>query len=159
MIILVLVNQRQVMAINNDHYTVNTTKILCKRRSLYSIMWLNTCHKNELTRILPQQQQFQKHDKVNNTVLLFVLVLDKGYSITALARQYEQNCRQPIFAKSDEQFQRNDLLLSAGIAVIRSGNERGVKYMKHSWIVQEESSMEILTWQQLMIFGLHGVLK
>ena len=85
---------------------------------------------------MEQQQQFQEHDKVNNAVLPFLLVLDKGYRITALARQYNQNCRQPIFAKSDEQFQRNDLLLSAGVAVNRSGNERGVKYMKHSWIVR-----------------------
>ena len=54
----------------------------------------------ELTKILPQQQQFQEHNKVNNAVLLFLLVLDKGYRITALARQYNQNCRQPIFAKS-----------------------------------------------------------
>jgi len=91
----------------------------------------------ELTQILPQQQQFQEYDKQNNnTVLPFLLVLDKGYRITALAREYKQNCRQPIFAKSDEQFQRNDLLLSAGVAVNRSGNERGVKYLKHSWIVR-----------------------
>ena len=91
----------------------------------------------ELTQILPKQQQFQEYDKQNNnTVLPFLLVLDKGYRITALAREYKQNCRQPIFAKSDEQFQRNDLLLSAGVAVNRSGNERGVKYMKHSWIAR-----------------------
>ena len=32
--------------------------------------------------------------------------------------------------------QQNDLLLSTGVAVNRSGNERGVKYMKHSWIIQ-----------------------
>ena len=89
----------------------------------------------ESTRILPQQQQFQEHDKVNNTLLPFLLVLDKGYRITALARQQAQSCCQPIFAKSDEQYQRNDLLLSARVAVNRSGNERGVKYMKHSLIV------------------------
>ena len=53
-----------------------------------------------------------------------------------LARQYNQSCRQPIFSKSDEQFQRNDVLLSAGVAVNRSGNDRGAKYMKHSWIVR-----------------------
>ena len=89
----------------------------------------------ELTKILPQQQRFQEHDKQNNAIISFLLVLDKGYRITMLARQYNQSCRQPIFAKSDEQFQRNDLLLSAGVDVNRSGNERGVKYMKHSWIV------------------------
>ena len=52
-----------------------------------------------------------------------------------LVQQYNQNSWQPIFAKSDEQFQRNNLLLSARVAVNRSGNERGVKYMKHSWVV------------------------
>ena len=73
---------------------------------------------------------------MNNTVLPFLLVFDKGYRISALARQYDQNCRQPIFAKSNEKFRRDDLLLSASVAVNRSGNEQGVKYMKHLWIVR-----------------------
>ena len=75
----------------------------------------------ELTKILPQQQQFQKHDKQNNAIISFLLVLDKGYRITMLVRQYNQCCHQPIFAKSDEQFQQNDLLLSAGVSVNQSG--------------------------------------
>ena len=59
----------------------------------------------ELTKILPQQQQqFQEHDKQNNAIISFLLVIDKGYCIIMLARQYNQSCRQPIFAKLDEQF-------------------------------------------------------
>ena len=89
----------------------------------------------ELTKVLPQQQQFQEHDKINNAIVPFLLILDKGYRITMLAKEYNQGCWQPIFAKSDEQFQRNHLLLSAGVAVNRSGNERGVKYMKLSRLI------------------------
>ena len=89
----------------------------------------------ELTKALPQQQQFQEHDKVNNAVLPFLLILDKGYRITMLAKQYNQSCWQPIFAKSNEQIQQNDLLLSVPLAVNRSNNERGVRYMKHSDLI------------------------
>ena len=89
----------------------------------------------ELTKILPQQQQFQEHDNQNNAVLLFLLVLEKSYCFTMLARQYNQSFWKPIFAKLDKKFKQDDLLFSAGVAVNRSGNERVVKYMKHSWIV------------------------
>ena len=47
-----------------------------------------------------------------------------------------QSCLQPIFAQSDRQFFRNKLLHSASVAVTRSGNERAVKKMKYSWILQ-----------------------
>jgi hypothetical protein len=38
-----------------------------------------------------------------------------------------QRCLQPAFAKSDEQFRRDEGLHSACVAVVRSGNERSVK--------------------------------
>jgi len=41
-----------------------------------------------------------------------------------------QTCLQPIFAKSDEKFARNEMLHSA------CENERGVKYTKTSWIIK-----------------------
>jgi len=66
----------------------------------------------------------------------FVNILDKGYRITLAAINEGQTCLQPIFAKSDEQFTRNEMLHSACVAVLRSGNERGVKYMKTSWIIK-----------------------
>jgi hypothetical protein len=47
-----------------------------------------------------------------------------------------QNCLQPEFAKSDEQFRRDQTLHSACVAVIRSGNERAVKMAKNSWLIK-----------------------
>lgn len=94
----------------------------------------------ELTKIVESQQKFQEHDKKNENdkTIPFLNTLDKGYRIDALARKYNQNVLQPIFAMSDEQFAKNHLLQGACVAVIRSGNKRGVRYMKHSWIVAKE---------------------
>jgi hypothetical protein len=44
----------------------------------------------------------------------------------------KHDCSQ-IFTESDKQFTQNSTLHSAGIAVIRSSNERSVKTMKLSW--------------------------
>lgn len=88
--------------------------------------------------ILDQQKSFQEHDKKpDEPVNPFVIVLDKGYRITMLANKFGQSCVQPIFARSDTQLKNNnDMLQSASVAVIRSGNERAIKLLKHSWIIQ-----------------------
>merc|ERR1712032_1206587 len=88
----------------------------------------------ERSEILKQQQLFQEGDESSNNQ--FINIFDKGYRVTLLARDHAQSCLQPIFAQSDIQFFRNELLHSASVAVIRSGNERAVKIMKYSWILQ-----------------------
>ena len=88
----------------------------------------------ERSEILKQQQLFQEGDESSNNQ--FINIFDKGYRVTLLAREHMQSCLQPVFAQSDRQFFRNELLHSASVAVIRSGNERAVKKMKYSWILQ-----------------------
>ena len=68
---------------------------------------------------------FQECDKTSEKG--FVNILDKGYRITLSTNKEGQSCLQPIFAKSDEQFTRDQMLHSACVAVVRSGNERAVK--------------------------------
>ena len=53
-----------------------------------------------------------------------------------IVKHHLQFCLQPIFAQSDKQFSRNNVLHSASVAVIRSGNERAVKNAKHCWIIK-----------------------
>ena len=63
-------------------------------------------------------------------------VLDKGYRLTQQAYEWEQECSQPIFAKSDRRFARNETIVSASIAADRSGNERAVNLAKKSGYIK-----------------------
>jgi len=156
-------NDYRVVMHDNTNVGMATASDTDRQRSLYSEYYTECCAKGgtylqlcgwirssnmvtghssddksmELMRILESQQKFQKHDKKNENDKIKPLLntLDKGFRIAALARKYDQNVLQPIFAKSDEEFPTNHLLQCAHVAVIRSGKERGVRYMKHSWIV------------------------
>ena len=91
----------------------------------------------DLCKILKQQKLFQELDReALAEIIEFINILDKGYRSTILARDHNQSCLQPTFAKSDEQFTGSQVLHSAAIAVVRSGNERAVKRVKDSWIIQ-----------------------
>merc|ERR1712210_356669 len=84
-----------------------------------------------------KKKLFQEWDtEPLSSVIEFINVFDKGYRSTILARDHNQSCLQPTFAKSDEQFTGSQVLHSAAIAVVRSGNERSVKRIKDSWIIQ-----------------------
>ena len=65
----------------------------------------------------------------------FINIFDKGYRVSLLAAKQGQTCLQPCFAKSDQQFKRDQLLHSACVAHVRSGNERAVKIAKTSKII------------------------
>ena len=91
----------------------------------------------DLVKILKQQKLFQELDREALAAIIeFINILDKGYCSTILARDHNQSCLQPTFAKSDEQFTGSQILHSAAITVVRSGNERAVKRVKDSWIIQ-----------------------
>lgn len=87
------------------------------------------------TKILKQQRIFQEGDEVDEEVVPFVNIFDKGYRVGLEANKEKQSCLQPIFAKCDQQFNRDELLHSASVAVLRSGNERGVNLAKNSKIL------------------------
>ena len=66
----------------------------------------------------------------------FLNIFDKGFRNTIEAHLAGQKVMQPIFAKGDASFDRNEVLHTAAVASIRSGNERAVGRCKLSWFVQ-----------------------
>ena len=68
---------------------------------------------------------------------------DKGFRNAIDAAQAGQTVLQPIFSKGDKQFNRNEVLHTAAVAVIRSGNERAVGRCKMSWFVKRGCSEAI----------------
>jgi hypothetical protein len=85
----------------------------------------------KIVNLLQEQKAFAEWDQ--STLESFLNIFDKGYRCTLDALQEGQKCLQPTFARSDEQFTREETLYSAAVAVIRSSNERAVKMMKLSW--------------------------
>ena len=94
------------MAINNDHYLVNTmTNAVVNGVCIFSFCgWIRavnlvTGHANDLkyTEFSQKYYQYQRNKNIKNTrkndnnkVKPFLNVLDKGYRITMIAKQYEQ---------------------------------------------------------------------
>ena len=81
------------------------------------------------------QQQFQEEDKdPDGEIIAFINIFDKGYRVLLDCRKNgKQLCWQPAFARSDERYGSYSTLLTAAVAYTRSGNERSVKHLKHSW--------------------------
>jgi hypothetical protein len=75
----------------------------------------------EAVGVLEEQQEFSKAD--TTSLLSFLNIFDKGYRCTLEAHRHGQTSLQPKFAKSNKQFRRNQMLHSACVAVIHSGNE------------------------------------
>jgi hypothetical protein len=88
----------------------------------------------DLVKVLKEQKEFAESDV--STENGFLNIFDKGYRCTLAALKEGQKCWQPDFAQSDKQFSRDSTLHSAGVAVVRSGNERAVKTMKLSWQIR-----------------------
>ena len=87
------------------------------------------------SKILEMQQQFQEEDKdPDGEIIAFINIFDKGYRVLLDCRKNgKQLCWQPAFARSDERYGSYSTLLTAAVAYTRSGNERSVKHLKHSW--------------------------
>jgi hypothetical protein len=63
----------------------------------------------------------------------FTLMLDRGYRVTIKAHNEGGHyVLQPIFSDVDRQFTTEETHISSTVATDRSGNERAVKYLKHS---------------------------
>ena len=90
------------------------------------------------TKIFEKQKQFA--DKDVSYPEPGLNVLDKDYVSTLAAQLCGQQCFQPDFAQSDKKFSGERTLHSAAVAVVRSGNERAVKIVKHSWVLKRGAS-------------------
>jgi len=95
-----------------------------------------------MIKIFQQQKDFAESDPSSKTLPLNIF--DKGYRSTLDAQKEGQRCVQPAFAKSDKRFKANEVIHSAEVAAIRSGNKRAVKLMKHSWFIQRGCRFQ--TW-------------
>jgi len=84
------------------------------------------------TKILEQQKRFSDNDETSNRS--FLNVFDKGYHQRLETQEHDQMCCQPDLA--DESFGGNKVLRTGCIAVVRSGNERGVNRCKQSWMIK-----------------------
>ena len=87
-----------------------------------------------VTEIMPRQKKFAEQDPSSNKA--FLNIFDKGFRNAIEADQNGQKVLQPIYSKGDYQFDRNEVLHSAAVAVVRSGNERAVGRCKMSWFVK-----------------------
>ena len=81
--------------------------------------------------ILNEQKEFAESDLVNNQVLPFTNMTDKGYRLLLAAWQKgHQLVLQPDFKDSDSKFSAEQKISSSVIAKDRSANERAVKIGK-----------------------------
>ena len=93
------------------------------------------------TGVLEDQQQFAKNDTSSEDHEPFLNIFDKGFRNVLDARRCGQRCLQPVFARSDEQFTRDETLHSACVAQItRSGNERAVRLTKKSRFITHRNN-------------------
>lgn len=83
-----------------------------------------------------QRQEEFTDDLVDGEVLPFTIVLDEGYRTTQSSfHAGGQRVLQPVFAKSDRRFTRDETLCTASVATDRAGNERAVNVCKQSWYI------------------------
>ena len=94
---------------------------------------------------MEEQNRFAQKDLVEidgkRTMVPFTNIYDKGYRAKMVAwREGNQLVLQPVFAKSDRRFTRDETLQSGSVASDRGGNERGVnvssspKLMNDAWM-------------------------
>ena len=94
-------------------------------------------HYQKHNKIFEKQKEFAESDLVNDKVLPFSNVFDKGYRcILDAHRAGNQECIQPIFAKCDRRFAGKETVSSASVASDRSGNERGVNLSKKAGYIK-----------------------
>ena len=83
-------------------------------------------HYQEHSGIFERQEAFAAADLVNDVILPFSIIFDKGYCCVLAAHWAGgQECIQPIFARSDQRFNDRKTVISSLIASNWSGNERG----------------------------------
>lgn len=83
------------------------------------------------TRIFERLQEYAENDEVKEKYLPFINIMDRGYRMSTHAfRCGKQEVRQPVFKKEGRRFTGFEVLKSASVASIRSGNERAVRKAK-----------------------------
>ena len=102
-----------------------------------------------LAKTLEQQKVFQEHCVDDGLIRHTMQIFDKGCRLSLEVEKLDQLCLQPHFAKSDSQFSRHELLSSGAVAYLRSGNERNVKVMKRSRIIQQCMPSAIFNLERL----------
>lgn len=86
---------------------------------------------------LQAQAGFQKKDLIDDKIVPFTNVLDKGYRARAVNYNHgEQLTAQPVFGKSDQHFKGSETKYSASLASDRGANERGVNVSKRSGLIK-----------------------
>lgn len=93
----------------------------------------------EDTKILQMQKEFSENDPTSDRP--FLNVLDKGYHQILEAQKHGQMCCRPD--EADEQFGGDKVLRTGCVAVVRSGNERGVNRSKMSWFIKRGCSDQL----------------
>lgn len=89
-------------------------------------------------KILETQEKFQNEDRVGEHILPFTIFLDRGYHLNLQAyRCGGQIVRQPSFLKGNRRFYGREMLRSASVANIRSGNERAVRKAKLAGFIRK----------------------
>jgi len=105
-----------------------------KESSLYASAYIHDDNDN-IDAVVDDQSPQSGIDLSKNIEPGFINIFDKGYRVSLLAAKQGQTCLQSCFAKSDRQFERDQLLHNACVAHVRSGNERAVKIAKNSKII------------------------
>jgi len=80
-----------------------------------------------VTGVLEQQKTFAEADDTHSHIP-FTDIVDKGFKIAISAVLHGQKVMQPNYSKGGVQFTGIETLESACVAVVRSGNERAVKW-------------------------------
>ncbi len=82
-------------------------------------------------KIFEQQQVFAENDQSSPNP--FINIFDCGYCVVLHAHQLGgQLCIQPEYAQSDCMFSTQDVLYSAAVATVQSGNKRSIRQVKSS---------------------------
>ena len=92
----------------------------------------------EDTKMLELQKEFSDKDSTHDKP--FLNVMDKGYHQRLETQKHGQMCRQPDIA--DEEHGGEKVLRSGCVAVLRSGNERGVNRCKTSWFIKRGNAYQ-----------------
>lgn len=86
------------------------------------------------SKIMELQKVFAAMDPTSK--IAYLNVFDKGFRYWLDAQLNGQWVLQPVFARGDNSFSRSDVLHIAGVAIVRSGNERAVGRCEMSWFIK-----------------------
>jgi hypothetical protein len=99
-------------------------------------LWMGAVSDSDYNRragYLSVQELFQNNDKVDDEVIPFLNIYDKGYRAKMAGyKNGKQRVLQPDWANSDRRFNRIETISSASVASDRGGNERSVNVSKRA---------------------------